>query len=264
MTRLLPFLFSLFAAAAIAAPQPKPPAPPDLAAPPATAEQLGDGLATVRLVEGTGTEKPIDSDILKLRYTIWRSEGGNAIEHIQPGQAAVVSLSRMMPGWQRVVKQMVAGEQRRAWIPGELTGGKAAAGTGFVIDSELVGIIHGPATPEHLTAAPETATRTRSGLAYEVVRPGTGTRKPGRTTKVQVNYSGWTTEGRLFDSTVLRGQPAEFRLDNVIPGWAEGLQMMTEGEIRRFWIPAKLAYADQPDMPQGMLIFEVELLAIAR
>lgn len=66
----------------------------------------------------------------------------------------------------------------------------------------------------------------------------------------------------MFDSTILRGQPAELPLDAVIAGWTEGLQLMTEGEARRFWVPAKLAYPKDLSKPQGMLIFDIELLSI--
>jgi FKBP-type peptidyl-prolyl cis-trans isomerase len=131
-----------------------------------------------------------------------------------------------------------------------------------VIDTELVDIMPGPATPADVAAPPSDAEKTRSGLFSKVLKPGTGTKKPGRRAKVQVNYSGWTTDGRLFDSTMLRGTPAEFTLDKVIPGWTEGVAMMVEGETRRFWIPGKLAYDGKPDAPQGMLVFDIELLAI--
>ncbi|HEX7421562.1 MAG TPA: FKBP-type peptidyl-prolyl cis-trans isomerase, partial [Thermoanaerobaculia bacterium] len=67
---------------------------------------------------------------------------------------------------------------------------------------------------------------------------------------------------RLFDSSILHGQSSEFSLDKVIAGWTEGLQMMTEGEERRFWVPAKLAYADDMSKPQGMLVFDIELVSI--
>jgi peptidylprolyl isomerase len=77
-----------------------------------------------------------------------------------------------------------------------------------------------------------------------------------------VHYSGWTTNGELFDSSVQRGEPATFPLNKVIPGWTEGVQMMVVGEKRRFWIPVQLAYNNQPGMPKGMLVFDVELLAI--
>ena len=79
---------------------------------------------------------------------------------------------------------------------------------------------------------------------------------------VQVNYSGWTTDGKMFDSSVTRGQPAGFPLNRVIKGWTEGLQLMKVGDKMRFWIPAKLAYEDpdrpkRPGAPQGMLVFGV-------
>jgi FKBP-type peptidyl-prolyl cis-trans isomerase len=76
-----------------------------------------------------------------------------------------------------------------------------------------------------------------------------------------VHYSGWTTDGQMFDSSVTRGEPAEFPLSGVIPGWTEGVQLMVVGEKRRFWIPEALAYRGQRP-PLGMLVFDVELLAI--
>jgi len=66
----------------------------------------------------------------------------------------------------------------------------------------------------------------------------------------------------MFDSSVTRGQPAEFALNEVIRGWTEGVQMMVEGEKRRFWIPANLAYEGRPEKPQGMLVFDIELIDI--
>jgi peptidylprolyl isomerase len=79
---------------------------------------------------------------------------------------------------------------------------------------------------------------------------------------VQVNYAGWTTDGKMFDSSYSRGEPATFGLNAVIPGWTEALQLMVEGEKRRIWVPEKLAYAGKPGAPAGMLVFEVELLKI--
>jgi len=66
----------------------------------------------------------------------------------------------------------------------------------------------------------------------------------------------------MFDSSVASGQPAEFSLNRVIRGWTEGLQLMVEGEKRRFWIPEDLAYQGQPGQPAGMLVFDVELIRI--
>ena len=80
----------------------------------------------------------------------------------------------------------------------------------------------------------------------------------------QVHYTGWTTDGKMFDSSLAKGTPATFELTKVIPGWTEGLQLMTEGETRRFWIPKKLAYRGAAGKPEGMLVFDVELLEIVK
>ena len=87
---------------------------------------------------------------------------------------------------------------------------------------------------------------------------------PKASDTVNVHYSGWTTKGELFDSSVARGEPISFPLGRVIPGWTEGVQLMVVGEKRRFWIPADLAYGENPGggRPGGMLVFEVELLDI--
>ena len=91
--------------------------------------------------------------------------------------------------------------------------------------------------------------------------PGTGTRHPKKFDQVTVHYTGWTTDGKMFDSSVARGKPATLPLDRVIPGWTEGLQLMVAGEKVRFWIPQNLAYqGKQP--PFGMLVFDIELISI--
>ncbi|HTV24656.1 MAG TPA: FKBP-type peptidyl-prolyl cis-trans isomerase [Polyangiaceae bacterium] len=121
--------------------------------------------------------------------------------------------------------------------------------------------------PEDVAAAPSDAEVTSSGLASKVIEAGTGTRHPFPSDTVRVNYAGWQTDGMLFDAS--RRGPAEFPLGGVIRGWTEGLQLMVEGEVRRFWIPSELAYGDnpmgrngRPPPPAGELVFDVELLAI--
>ena len=122
-----------------------------------------------------------------------------------------------------------------------------------------------PETPADVAAPPADAHTSKSGLASVVLQEGTGGEKPGPQDVVEVHYSGWTKDGKLFDSSVARGEPISFPLNGVIKGWAEGLQLMVEGEKRRFWIPGKLAYGDtpsRPGVPSGTLVFEVELLRI--
>ena len=116
--------------------------------------------------------------------------------------------------------------------------------------------------PPDVAAAPADAVRTSSNLASKVIQPGTGTRHPRPNSRVTVHYTGWTTDGRTFDSSVSRGEPATFGLDEVIKGWTEGVQMMVEGEKRRFWIPGRIAYDGVPGRPQGTLVFDIELIKI--
>ncbi len=122
-----------------------------------------------------------------------------------------------------------------------------------------------PTAPEDVAAAPADAEVTASGLASRVLTPGDGETRPTGTSVVTVHYTGWTTDGKAFDSSVSRGKPASFPLNKVIPGWTEGVQLMSVGEERRFWIPGKLAYGDKPKRrgaPAGTLVFDVELLSI--
>ena len=116
--------------------------------------------------------------------------------------------------------------------------------------------------PADVAAPPADATTTSSGLATKVLTPGTGTRHPRANSRVNVHYSGWTTDGQMFDSSVARNEPISFGLNQVIPGWTEGVQLMVEGETRRLWIPETLAYAGMRGAPQGMLVFDVELIKI--
>ena len=113
--------------------------------------------------------------------------------------------------------------------------------------------------PADVAAPPADATTTSTGLASKVLKPGGGTNHPSAGSRVRVHYSGWTTDGKMFDSSVARNEPISFGLDQVIPGWTEGVQLMVEGETRRLWIPEKLAYAGAPGAPKGMLVFDVEL-----
>ena len=105
---------------------------------------------------------------------------------------------------------------------------------------------------------------TATGLQYEVITEGKGAR-PKATDTVSVHYTGWTPDGKMFDSSVVRGEPTSFPLNRVIPGWTEGVQLMKVGDKARFWIPSDLAYGDKPKRPgapAGPLVFDIELLEI--
>ena len=114
-----------------------------------------------------------------------------------------------------------------------------------------------PAPPD-VKAPPAKAEKTASGLASLVIKRGTGKTHPGPMDTVTVHYTGWTTDGKMFDSSI-GDEPVSFPLDEVIKGWTEGVQLMVVGEKRRFWIPEPLAYRGQKP-PFGLLVFDVELL----
>lgn len=106
---------------------------------------------------------------------------------------------------------------------------------------------------------------TTSGLQYEVLKKGFSGTKPKATDKVRVHYHGTLIDGTVFDSSVQRGQPVEFALNGVIPGWTEALQLMSVGDKFKLYVPPGLAYGPRPAgkiPPNSALVFEVELLAI--
>ena len=121
--------------------------------------------------------------------------------------------------------------------------------------------------PDDVEAAPADAETTASGLTHKLLQAGTGTQHPAPTANVKVHYTGWLTNGTMFDSSVARDAPASFPLNGVIAGWTEGVQLMVVGEKRRFWIPASIGYGDRGGggglIPGGaMLVFDIELLGI--
>jgi peptidylprolyl isomerase len=261
---------SAAASVAEAPPGPAPiPAPPDVAAPPADAQKSPTGLASKVLQAGTGKVHPNPKDKVKVNYTGWTKAGQMFDSSVARGEPVTFPLDGVIRGWTEGVALMVVGEKRRLWIPAALAYGdraRAGAPTGdLVFDVELLDIMAAPKpppVPEDVKAPPATAKKTASGLAYRVLTPGAGPH-PAATNTVIVNYSGWTTDGQMFDSSVVRGQPARFRLDQVIKGWTEGVQLMTKGEKTRFWIPGPLAYGDKPTRPgapAGMLVFDIELV----
>jgi FKBP-type peptidyl-prolyl cis-trans isomerase len=242
-------------------------APADLKAPPADAAKSASGLVSTVLTPATGTDRPGPTDIVTVHYTGWSAADGSMYDSsMTRDKPAMFPLDRAaLPGWRECVRLMVVGEKRRCWLPEELAyGGAAKRPAGMMVfDIELLDTRPSPLVPpENVAMPPADARRTSTGLAYKVLRPGTGVRSPRRGDRVLVHYSGWTTNGKLFDSSISRGEPLELGLDEVIPGWSEGLQLMVTGERTRLWIPQDLAYKGQQGAPRGMLVFDVELVEI--
>ncbi len=242
------------------------PAPADVASPPADAEVTDSGLASKVIQAGSGDAHPTATANVTVHYTGWTTDGKMFDSSVVRGKEISFGLQQVIPGWTEGVQLMVTGETRRLWIPEELAyGGRPGRPAGMLVfDVELISFNEPPApppAPADVAAPPADAIVSATGLASKVIQAGTGTKKPTRFSVVTVHYTGWTTDGKMFDSSVMRGQPASFPLGQVIKGWTEGLQLMVEGEKRRFWIPEKIAYGGRAGAPKGMLVFDVELIS---
>lgn len=244
------------------------PAPADVAAPPADAQKTDSGLAYKVLTPGDDGERPTEFSTVEVHYTGWTTDGEMFDSSVARGQTTKFPLNRVISGWTEGVQLMTKGEKTRFWIPQDLAyKGRPGPPAGMLVfDIELVDFNTPPAppaAPEDVAAPPANATVTETGLAYVVITDGGDGPHPAATDRVQVHYTGWTTDGQMFDSSIPREQPATFPLNRVIPGWTEGVQLMSPGDKFRFWIPKELAYNDAPGKPAGMLVFDVELLEIA-
>jgi peptidylprolyl isomerase len=240
------------------------PAPADVAEAPTDAATTASGLASKVIASGTGTTHPGRTDRVTVDYTGWTTDGKMFDSSLSRGKPATFSLDKVIAGWTEGVQLMVAGETRRFWIPESLAyKGKEGRPQGtLVFDVRLISFTEPPSqNPTDFKKPPSTARRTVSGLSYQVLKPGDGRRHPTETSTVTVHYSGWTIDGKMFDSSIPRGEPTTFPLSKVIPGWTEGVQLMVEGEKTRFWIPESLAYKGQGPI-YGDLVFDIELIKI--
>ena len=239
------------------------PPPAELAAPPATAEVSESGLASQVLQAGSGDRHPGPAAWVRVHYSGWTGDGELFDSSVESGKSLTVPLDRVLAGWSEGLQLMVEGEKRRLWIPQELAyRGQPDRPRGMLVfDIELLEIVDPPVAPADVAAPPADAEVHKRGLASKRLRAGGGERHPKSSSTVTVHYTGWKTDGTMFDSSVKRGQKASFPLNRVIKGWTEGLQLMVVGEKRRFWIPANLAYGENGRVP-GMLVFDVELFEI--
>jgi FKBP-type peptidyl-prolyl cis-trans isomerase len=239
------------------------PPPDDVAEPPSDAETTASGLAYKVLEPGDGGASPGPDDQVSVHYTGWTTDGEMFDSSRTRGQPAQFPVGGVIAGWTEGLQLMSEGDSYRLWIPEELAyGGQPGRPQGMLVfDVELLSVISAPETPADLEA-PDDAETTPSGLAYQVLERGDGGASPRGWDQVTVHYSGWTTDGEMFDSSVMKGQPATFPLTGVIAGWTEGIQLMSVGDRFRLWIPEDLAYADNPRGPQGTLTFDVELLGV--
>ena len=230
---------------------------------PEDAVKLDNGIAYRIIHTEPGAQQLKESDFVELDFAGWtQSDGKRFHSSLEVGEPLNAPISAMFPGWKQVLPNAHVGDTVQIWVPQELgispEGGDLPGTLLFVVDINKA--LQLPEAPADVAAPPADAQKTESGLAYKVLKPGTGKDHPTASSIVSVHYSGWKTDGSMFDSSIVSGQPAEFPLGNVIAGWTEGVQLMVVGEKTRFWIPQDLAYQGKPGAPEGMLVFDIELL----
>jgi FKBP-type peptidyl-prolyl cis-trans isomerase len=234
------------------------------AGPPADAIATPSGLRYRIVVRGAGAAVGVADEVL-VRYRVVNGRGDVVAQ--SDAEPESLQMTALPAGWVEGMQLIRKGGHAELWLPAKLGYGEGEGVThgDLFIDVELVDVVRAPQWANVVLpfdAPPPGATWTPTGLAYVVIRKGTGTEHPRSGMKIKAHYSGWHTDGKLFDSSYERNEPITFRTDQVIAGWTEALALMVVGEKSRFWIPEALAYKGQPGRPAGMLVFDIELLAI--
>jgi peptidylprolyl isomerase len=244
-----------------------PAAPANLSAPPADAERGAAGLA-YKVVSGTGEgEPPNEWDEVAVHYTIWKQDGSLHQDTTHESEPRRVRPMDEFSGFAAAVALARKGQKLRVWLPEEARAPLRSGDRGglHTMDIEVFDVVRKPGpppTPADVAKPPKDAKKTAKGVYYKLLHKGDGKRKPTSSDTVTVHYTGWTTDGKRFDSSQLRGKPTSFGLTDVIAGWTDVVQQMVVGDRIRTWIPEHLAYQGQPGRPAGMLVFEIELIAI--
>jgi peptidylprolyl isomerase len=227
------------------------------------------GLKYIDVVVAAG-EKSKAGDVATVHYTGWLTDSTKFDSSRDRNQPFKVSIGQgsVIPGWDEGLQGMAIGSKRTLIIPPELGYGARSAGSippnsTLIFEVEMLDISEPRKIPEYDEANLQT---TESGLQYVITQEGTGA-IPQKGQTVEVHYSGWLVDGKMFDSSVDRGAPIQFPLGTgrVIPGWDEGLAMMKVGGKRILVIPSELAYGAGGRgaiPPNSILIFEVELLGV--
>ena len=242
-------------------------APAEVSGPPAEALRTASGLAYQVTRAGREGTHSGEKGFVLVHFSGWDATGKAFINTRADGEPIYLNLERIMPGMREALLSMTEGEQRRLWIPENLAfaGAKGRPTGAVTMELELLEIPRPPSqAPEDVAAPGAGAQLLRSGVAFKVLRAGTGTVHPKWSSTVSVHYTGWTTDGKMFDTSIPKGTSVPLQLKHTIEGWIEGLQLMVVGERRRFWIPQKLAYRGEAGKPAGTLVFDIELVSLSQ
>lgn len=242
-----------------------PKVPADVAAAPANAKASKTGTKYVVVKAGTGA-KARSFDNVTFHYTVWEASGKMMDSSETRNRPATAPPFKMPTGLADMLTMMAAGQRMRFWLPADQVGANGDTKGMLCFEVELVSIAkpasEPPATPKDVKAPPPGTAKTAKGVAYRVLKAGPGGPKPSATDTVSVHYTGWTTDGKMFDTSKIGEGPAAFSLQGVMPGWTEAFPVMSVGDQMRFWIPEELAFKGAPGKPQGTLVYDVELVEI--
>ncbi|NIM00444.1 MAG: FKBP-type peptidylprolyl isomerase [Acidobacteria bacterium] len=240
--------------------------PPHLETPPEDAVRSESGLAWVVLETGDSAQgSPEGEATVLVEYHGWTTEGELLDSTLHRGQPRAFTLHLVIDGFREAFSTMVPGERRLIWIPEELTklDGRTTLDQTVVFDMKLLSFMSKPDDRENVMTVPDDAERSESGLAWKVLQPGTGELHAQEGDTVEILYTIWSGDGEVFDSSYAHARPGRFELNETMPaGFNEALFSMVTGEKRLVWIPEALAYGGRKDRPQGMLVFEMQLLSI--
>ncbi|MDA8016770.1 MAG: FKBP-type peptidyl-prolyl cis-trans isomerase [Thermoanaerobaculia bacterium] len=239
------------------------PTPDEARTPPPEAIRHTSGLVTLLLEKGEGESKPTGDDVVVLHFTGWDRDGkqfASTREGERP-QPWSVQLSKLFPGWRQALEGMVPGELQRIWVPEHLGPKNNRGPESAVFDLELVAIRQLPEVPP--LAAPEDAERSPSGARWKRIKTGTSDESPPAGGTALLTWTQWGADGKVVQSTELRGRPTAFMLDRVFLGFSEIVQEMKVGEERYLWIPSAVHGGDWPgSSPNKPLILHVELVRV--
>ncbi len=236
------------------------------------AKSTESGLRHQVLAAGEG-DALAASDRFELRYGVWTPAGEFVLNYLGEPRPVRIALEQMsMAFMKELVGLLKTGGRCVAEVPVEAAFPDAERRPPTLGDAklcvwqfEVVRTFRPMPVPEFKASDADKLKKTASGLAYETLREGTG-KTPTADDVVQVHYVGWLEDGKVFDSSYASGEEAEFPLRGVIDGWTEGLQLMKEGGMAQFVIPAALAYGAEgrpPVIPAGAtLVFRIELITV--
>ncbi|NMD00448.1 MAG: FKBP-type peptidyl-prolyl cis-trans isomerase [Bacteroidales bacterium] len=240
-------------------------------------ETTASGLKVIRINKvDKNAIKAENGDNVEVHYTGYFEDGKIFDSSVRRGEPIQFTLGRgqVIKGWEEGLSMLSAGEKARLIIPYQLAYGENGrppaipAKANLIFDVELISV-HKPVVPVAFDTKGKDTIKTASGLKYIIVQKADKKAMKAENGKtVKVHYTGYFEDGKMFDSSVQRGTPFEFKLGAgmVIKGWDEGVALMHVGEKIRFLIPYQLAYGENgyPGAipPKSNLIFDVELIEV--